>query len=150
MLVLCVPELPASCETAFARPCFKALSFTSDSCSSWGTEIESCYVGSKKETRLWTVFRENITDKEFPRGAQNRIWYFYASLWKGVVGERRQKALGRHFLLDWLLKPVWSGASTRCFHYGLALLLQQVLVVGVQVHSSKPDFSGDFRETLWE
>lgn len=68
----------------------------------------------------------------------------------GRSEEEGQKALGRHFLLDWLLKPVWSGASTRCFHYRLALLLQQVLVVGVQVRSSKPDFSGDFRETLWE
>lgn len=33
---------------------------------------------------LWTVFRENITDKEFPHGALNGILYFCASLGEGA------------------------------------------------------------------
>lgn len=66
-------------------------SFPSDSHSSWGTEIESHYVGSKKESSLWTVFRENIMDKEFPQGDLNRIWYFRASLGVGA-GSRVEAA----------------------------------------------------------
>lgn len=93
MLVLCVLELPAPCEAASVRPRFKACSFPSDSRGSWGTEIESRYVGSKKESRLWTVFRENITDKEFPQGVLNGIWYFRASLGEGAGG-RGEAALG--------------------------------------------------------
>lgn len=67
VLMFCVLELLASCEAASAWPRFKACSFPSDSHSSWGTEIESCCVGSKKKSWLWTVFIENITRKEFPQ-----------------------------------------------------------------------------------
>lgn len=38
----------------------RARSFTSDSCSSWGTDIESCCAGSEKKSQLWNVFRENF------------------------------------------------------------------------------------------
>lgn len=78
----------------------KACSFPSDVRSGWGSEIESCYVGSKKESRLWTVFRENITDKEFPYGALNGILYFRASLGEGagVEGEAASGVQGPTFI----------------------------------------------------
>lgn len=78
---------------AFAWPGFKAHSFTSDSCSNWGTDIESCYVGSEKESQFWTVFtnKEKTLQRISSRSPEQDL--VLSCLFVGGSGQREEDAL---------------------------------------------------------